>query len=59
MRHGRLVAFLAAGLATVVSSPAWATDWNESVNSDLSGDRLNPTPITLTQGSSPGGCARC
>lgn len=51
MRYAKLVAVLSVTLGAFLSTPAWATDWNESVNGDLSGDRLNPTPITLTQGS--------
>lgn len=46
--------WLAAGLLCVSSlaaSIARATDYNEAVSGDLSGDRLNPTAILPTNGS--------
>jgi hypothetical protein len=51
MRQAKCAAVLAAALGVFGSSAAWATNYDESVNGDLSGDRLNPTPITLTLGS--------
>ena len=40
---------IAAGV--LVAPAAWATDWDESVNGDLSGNRLNPTVLNLTTGN--------
>jgi len=51
MRHSRLAALLALGLGLLISSSAVATNYDESINGDLSNDRLNPTALTLTQGS--------
>src|SRR5689334_18353067 len=51
MRNSTLAALLALGLGTLLSSSASATSYDESVNGDLSNDRLNPTALTLTQGS--------
>ena len=42
-------AMIAAGM--LVAPAAWATDWDESINGDLSGDRLNPTVLNLTTGN--------
>lgn len=51
MRQSKCAAILAAALGVSGSSAAWATNYDESVNGDLSGDRTMPTPIALTQGS--------
>jgi len=51
MRRPKLAMALSVGLGLVVSSAAWATNYDEAVNGDLSGDRLNPTILTLTEGS--------
>ena len=51
MRRSKLGAALSVVLGMFVSSTAWATNYDEAVSGDLSGDRLNPTIITLTEGS--------
>jgi hypothetical protein len=42
---------LAGSTLLLSSAAARATTYDESVNGDLSGDRLNPTTIALTTGS--------
>ena len=42
---------LAAMAAAAIGGAAMGDDWIESVNGDLSGDRFNPTPITLSNGA--------
>jgi len=49
MRKGMTVVAIAAGV--LVAPAAWAMDWDESINGDLSGDRLNPTARNLTTGN--------
>jgi hypothetical protein len=47
----RFMLFVSTGLVLLVSRSANATNYSESVNGDLSNDRLNPTHIVLTPGS--------
>jgi hypothetical protein len=51
MRRQKLAMVLSLGVGMFISSSASATDYDEAVNGDLSGDRLNPTILTLTKGS--------
>jgi hypothetical protein len=44
-------ALVALGVATLWSSLARATSWDESVSGDLSNNRLSPTHLTLTPGT--------
>jgi hypothetical protein len=49
----RLTSRVIAGLVLAWSSLAMAASWDESVNGDLSNNRLAPTHITLTPGTNP------
>ena len=51
MRRPKLAMVLSVGLGMFISSSASATNYDEAVSGDLSGDRLNPTILTLAQGS--------
>lgn len=51
MRYSKLAAVLTLSVGTLISSAALATNYDEAVSGDLSGDRLNPTILTLTEGS--------
>src|SRR5580765_4231956 len=47
----RSTAMGSMAIVLLLATPAWATNYDESVNGDLSGDRLNPTHITLAPGA--------
>jgi hypothetical protein len=51
MFRGFLSLFLVIGLVIVAGQSSRAADWDEAVSGDLSGDRLNPTAISLGIGS--------
>ena len=42
---------LCFSVAAVLAAPALATDYDEAVDGDISGDRFNPTVLNLTTGS--------
>jgi hypothetical protein len=50
MRVSKLVSIILFAASALAARTAWAVNYDEAVNGDLSGDRLNPTAIALTLG---------